>query len=442
MSTETTTTIKAPWAITLAGWLLLWVVIAAVLAVIVPGFSAAIAGGLIWLVALLLKGGGIKGAQRIQVVVMFGVGSLGLVVGLLNGADSRHLIRALEANQMVIAMLIGVSFLRLVTASELNASDKLPRGRKALLSTLAGPHLFGSVINMSALFIVGDRLSRQQPLSTLQAVIMSRAFSLCAHWSPFFAAMGVALVSAPGAQLTTLAMVGAPLSLLMLFYVYWELSRAPDAHQLTGYPLNLRSLWLPFLLAVLVMVSHQIWPEVPVLTLVTLIAVLVALTWSVLREGVRGVYNSIQHVQTALPRQGNEVMLFLGAAVLGAGVAALLDSFDIQLSFATFGANHAFVVLLIMVTLAMVGMHPVTSVTLVGSMLAPVVDDPNLLALVFLMTWAFGAGLSPFSGLQLSLISRYQIDPVAMLRRNWRYALVLLAADYLALQLYVWFAFS
>lgn len=438
MSTDSITTSNASWNTTLAGWLLLWVVIAAILAVILPGFPAAIAGGLIWLVAVLLKGGGIKGAQRIQVIVMFSIGSLGLLAGLLNGADSRHLLRALEANQMVIAMLIGVSFLRLVTTGELNTSDSLPTGRKALLSTLAGPHLFGSVINMSALFIVGDRLSRQQPLSILQALIMSRAFSLCAHWSPFFAAMGVALINAPGAQLTTLASVGVPLSLLMLGYTYWELSRAPEANQLTGYPLNPGSLWLPLLLAVLVMVSHQIWPEVPVLTLVTLIAVLVALGWSVLREGISGVYKSIQHVQTALPRQGNEVMLFLGAAVLGAGVAALLDSFDIQLSFATFGANQAFVVLLIMVTLAMVGMHPVTSVTLVGSLLAPVVDDANLLALVFLMTWAFGAGISPFSGLQLSLLSRYQIDAMALLRRNWRYALVLLAADYLALLLYGW----
>lgn len=438
MSTQTNAPAKAPWNVTLAGWLLLFVVVTAVLAVVVSGFPAAIAGGLIWLVAVLLKGGGIRGAQRIQVIVMFSIGSLGLLAGLANGAGSRHLMRALEANQMVIAMLIGVSFLRLVTSGQLNATDASPRGRKALLSTLAGPHLFGSVINMSALFIVGDRLSRQQPLSTLQALIMSRAFSLCAHWSPFFAAMGVALINAPGAQLATLSSVGVPLSLLMLGYTYWELSRAPEAQQLTGYPLNLGSLWLPLLLAVLVMVSHQIWPGVPVLTLVTLIAVLVALGWSIVREGVPGVSKSIQHVQTALPRQGNEVMLFLGAAVLGAGVAALLDSFNIQLSFATFGAHQAFVVLLIMVTLAMVGMHPVTSVTLVGSLLAPVVDDPNLLALVFLMTWAFGAGLSPFSGLQLSLISRYQVEAMALLRRNWRYALVLLAADYLALLLYGW----
>ena len=79
MSTEANTASKAPWNSTLAGWLLLWVVIAAVLAVILPGFPAAIAGGLIWLVAVLLKGGGIKGPQRIQVVVMLSVGSLGLL---------------------------------------------------------------------------------------------------------------------------------------------------------------------------------------------------------------------------------------------------------------------------------------------------------------------------------------------------------------------------
>jgi hypothetical protein len=46
------------------------------------------------------------------------------------------------------------------------------------------------------------------------------------------------------------------------------------------------------------------------------------------------------------------------------------------------------------------------------------VEDPNLLALVFLMTWAFGTGMSPFSGIQLSLISRYQIDAMAMLRKR------------------------
>jgi hypothetical protein len=91
-----------------------------------------------------------------------------------------------------------------------------------------------------------------------------------------------------------------------------------------------------------------------------------------------------------------------------------------------------------LVALAMLGMHPVTSITLAGSLLAPLVEDPNLLALVFLMTWAFGAGISPFSGLQLSLLSRYQIDALSMLRRNWRYALVLLGADYLALLLYEW----
>ena len=49
MSTEANTPSKALWNHTLAGWLLLWVVIAAVLAVILPGFPAAIAGALIYM---------------------------------------------------------------------------------------------------------------------------------------------------------------------------------------------------------------------------------------------------------------------------------------------------------------------------------------------------------------------------------------------------------
>jgi len=45
-----------------------------------------------------------------------------------------------------------------------------------------------------------------------------------------------------------------------------------------------------------------------------------------------------------------------------------------------------------------------------------------------------GAGKSPFSGLQLSFLFRYQIDATALLRRNWRYSFVLFLANYLALQ--------
>ena len=94
--------------------------------------------------------------------------------------------------------------------------ERDPRGPAALWRTLLGVHLFGSVINLSAVMILGDRQSRRQPLAPLQATVLSRGFSLAAHWSPFFAAMGVALSNSPGARLLMLSSVGLPVAALGL----------------------------------------------------------------------------------------------------------------------------------------------------------------------------------------------------------------------------------
>lgn len=420
----------------LAGWLLVGVVLLALASALVPAVPAYPAGLLVWLAAAAL-GGRLAGAQRWQVRAMFVLGLLGLLAGLAGGADGRYLIQALEANQLVIAMLMGVSFLRLVTATDLDRPEPLPRGPAALIRTLVGGHLIGAVINFSTVMIIGDRLSAERGhLTPLQGMVVARAFSTAAFWSPFFAAMGITLVSAPEARLGTLVLVGIPLALLGLAQTAWDISRHPEAASTDGYPMHAGALWLPLLLAILVIIGHRLWPHLSVLTLVTLLSLIFALGWVLARQGRTGLTRAVAHVQTGLPRMGGEVSLFLAAAVLAAGVAALLDSFGIQVTLTRFGAVEAFVVLLIMVALAIVGMHPVTTVALVGSLLAPVVDDHNLLAMVFLMSWSLGVALSPFSGIQLALKSRYGVGTRALARLNWRYALYILVLDFLALWLY------
>ena len=63
-------------------------------------------------------------------------------------------------------------------------------------------HLFGSVINLSAVMILGDRQSRRAPMTPLQAAVLSR-FRAGLALVAVFAAMGIALSNAPGAQLVT-----------------------------------------------------------------------------------------------------------------------------------------------------------------------------------------------------------------------------------------------
>jgi hypothetical protein len=89
-----------------------------------------------------------------------------------------------------------------------------------------------------------------------------------------------------------------------------------------------------------------------------------------------------------------------------------------------------------MVSLSVLGIHPVISIATAGGLLAPLEPDPNLLGMVFLMSWALGVTMSPFSGMHLAMQGRYGIDSYRFLGWNWRFALFVLAVDLAALFLY------
>jgi hypothetical protein len=83
-------------------------------------------------------------------------------------------------------------------------------------------------------------------------------------------------------------------------------------------------------------------------------------------------------------------------------------------------------------------MHPVTSVVLAGSLLATSVTDPNLLGLTLLMGWAVGVGLSPLSGIQLTLQARFGMSARAMMWANRYYALLIVPLCCATLYGYEW----
>lgn len=146
-------------------------------------------------------------AKETDIAVVWS-GAAGLIYGALKGSDNHYVLKAIEANQNVVTMLIGVGFLRIFAVESVRTGERLPQGKRALVRTLFGAHLFGAVLNMSSVIIVGDKLSSKDKLSTTQGLVLLRAFATCAFWSPFFASMGLTLISAPGAQLGTLVMYG------------------------------------------------------------------------------------------------------------------------------------------------------------------------------------------------------------------------------------------
>ncbi|WP_428034263.1 hypothetical protein [Amphritea sp.] len=411
------------------GWTLLSMLLISLIVALTHELPGYIAGIPVWFAVILLIRRQ-KRNQLIQSAILFILGASGLAIGVYNGVDNRYLIKALEANQLIIAMLISVSFLRIVATRSIQTDEQLPSGRKAMLRTLLGTHLIGAVINISSIMIVGDRLSAQRPLTSLQGLTLLRAFSICACWSPFFAAMGVVLISAPGAQLSTLMLYGLPTALIALLLSAWQIGRHPDAAQARGYPMHFGALWMPLLLAILVIIAHHYLPQQSVITLVTLIAILFTLTYLLLLQP-RNCFRLLKnHIHEGLAKLGSEITLFLAAAVLASGVAALLESMQIRLAPDHFTAPEACLTLLALVGLALIGMHPVTSAILAGSILMPSVGDPNLLGITLLLSWSIGVGLSPFSGVQLNLQSRYGISAIALMKLNRIYGPVMIATGF------------
>ena len=419
----------------LCGWLMIVSLVLSLSSELLNLLPSYWAGVPIWISSLFFFPY-VKPTQKKQIIILVIFGMFGLLYGTMHHLDARYFIRTLEANQTVVTMLIGVGFLRIFAADNVQTKEALPKGGRSLIKTLFGVHLFGAVLNMSSVVIVGDKLAMQRPLSPTQGLTLLRGFAICAFWSPFFAAMGMTLTSAPGSHLSTLIVYGIPVSIIALLLSAWEIRNQPDAEQCLGYPIGIQSLWMPCLLAIIVIVEHNIWPNASVLSLVALTSVTFIALWLFIKKGKQGPKIAKRHIEVGVASSAGEVVLFAAAAMLASGVASILTSLNIQLAPDHFGAVAAIITLLVLVALAMTGMHPVTSVVLAGSILAPSVTDPNLLGLTLLMGWSLGITFSSFSGVQLSIQSRYDLQAKTLLRLNWRYVLIMFIVCAATLWLY------
>ncbi len=430
-----------PWAVEpIAGPILFLMALFSILHGVAGQVPAYLSGGLGWLAAALLARS-INTLQRIQVIAMLVVGGGGLLWGIAAGTAVPYE-KVFSANQAMLAMLAAVSFLRLITqpandpAHPAPVEGGLPQGSRPLWRTLFGVHFLGAVINMSSIVIIGDRLSTNRPMTPQQACVLSRGFAMAACWSPFFAAMGIALSNAPGSQLTTLSVVGFPVAMLALLLTGWELTRNGRADRFHGYPMRFNTLWVPGLLALMLMLLHRAWPAIPILTLISALSLTVTLLLLTLRHGGAGLVAYRQHIRIGLPRMSGELLLFLAAGVLATGITSAIAASHLSVNLQHFGATEASLLLLAMVSVSVIGIHPVISIATAGGILSPLGVDPNLLGITFLMTWAIGVSTTPFSGLHLTIQGRYQINAFKLLKMNAGFALVMLAVCSLVIYLY------
>ena len=358
--------------------------------------------------------------QRNQIICLSAAGAVGLVWGWWHQVEIDPL-RVFSQNQLIISMMAAVTLLRLLSLSPQSSTEELPRGKGAYLKSMLGVHLFGAVINISALVIMADRLSHRQPLSRPQALLLSRTFTMAVFYSPFIGGMALALAYTPGSHLPTMMAFGIPLAIAGLFVIraLASLGNNTGLEDFRGYPVRLESLWLPGLLVSAVLVLHSLFPSVSVLTLIIMLSPVIVVVALVTRSGPVGTARELSgFVRQRLPDMSGELFLFLAAGVLASGVAALFATFGDWVPFDVFDAGAASLILVGTVAVAFVGVHPVVVVSTAVPLLSPLEPDPSFLAVLFVMCWGIGCAISPLSGTNVTLHGRYGVSSWFISRRN------------------------
>ncbi len=354
--------------------------------------------------------------SRRQAGTLFGAGLLLWTVALIRGTPY-PLLHALTINQSLLMMFAGVSFLTMATPP--TQADDQRSG--SMLGTMLGAHLFGAAINLSVVFLFGERMQHEGRLTRSQALIVGRGFTAAAAWSPFFVAMGVALTYAPGLDYLSLlpwGLLAAALLLTLNWIDIWRLNTP-----FVGYPIEKSALLMPCMLAIVVIALHLSWPNLSIPLIIAIVAPLFSFLLMPRDNRRERMHHQFTH---GLQRLAPQFALFLGAGVISTGLAALLASLPdgLDLPIDHFGHWQAWFALGTIVVISFTGIHPLIGIATLAPLIAPLHPDPTLLGMLFLMCWALGTGSSPLSGSNLAICVRYQIAVRDMLRWNLPYALL------------------
>ena len=362
--------------------------------------------------------------QRRLVGLLIAIGVLALCWSTVRGAPA-YWLGALTQNNALLGMLVGVSFLQLLSLA--NATESLPKGRRALWQTLLATHFLGAAINLSAVFMIADRIGPKGVPRGEQAALLVRSFLSAAMWSPFFAAVAVAITYAPGASQAGVLAWGLPFAVLLLVLAGRRLERElPEGgREFVGYPMRPGALAAPLVLAVGVGLMHLWFPSWSALAIITIVAPLIAVVATLWRSGLfAGTDRVVQQARSRLPAMSGELALFLAAAVFASGLRSLMASTSLGMPFDSVGPLQAALLLALMIGFAMIGIHAVISISIVSAWTAPLSPDPVLMATVYCMSWAIGLAVSPLSGIHLALQGRYGLSAVSLARLNAKYGLM------------------
>ena len=402
------------------GWIILGTLVFYLLSVLFP-ILMPLPTILAWLVPLLLYPTLGKTARtQSSILLLAGCAAIGFSAsqGIFLGWR-----QILAINLPLLAMFVAISFLTLTNHD--TEDPDLPKGKIAVVATAFGTHLLGAVINLSVIFVFGDRLQKKGSLSKVQLIILARSFCTAAWWSPFFIATGVALTYAPDMSWQRTLVPGVIMSVIAIGYSIIEVCFIRRT-EFSGYPIKIESLMVPLLLAAAVLFVHQLWHDANILIIICLLAPAGAFLFMKGRPRLTTLHDFIDNRIVSVSSQ---FTLFLAAGVFSTGIKSIIQVYPaiFSLEGMTFTPLLFAVVLGSLIIIGIMGVHPVVSIAIVSPLLLPLYPDHSQLGFLFLTSWAVSASSTPLSGVGLALVSRYQASPRGIIQSNWHYALMMWA---------------
>jgi hypothetical protein len=360
----------------------------------------------------------VRGAPRVIAFVLTAAGIAAVIVAGINGLVP-SLAAALAVNQDLVGMLAAVSFLRLLPLGREAPRSRLS-GRAAVTRTALVVHALGAVINISAVAMVGDRLARSAPLRMADGMLLTRAYASGAFWSPFWVAAAAAISFAPGADARITIGLGLIVAVVVLLLSMFDIYRAlgPDLANYDGYALTWALLRIPLVLVAFVLAMHLVLPDVPIPRVVLVGSLLVTIVGVVVSFGRPGFALIARHATEGLSGLRSETTLFVAAGVLTVGLQSVLPLLDVGLPFDGYGVWVAWGSTIVIVVLAVVGIHPIVGLALVAVAVQPLDPDPTLFVLSATIGWGTAAAVGPTSGILMHVSARFGLDGLKLALRN------------------------
>lgn len=388
--------------------------------------------------------------RRVSVVLL----ALGSILMWRAGADAATWLSGLGQNVVIIAILvftpqlaIPLRFERYMSAlagfyrTYVNTSGRL------CLFSMFFTHFLGIILNFGSVplvcGLVKDNLKKDNLRPVLAAI--NRGFATSIMWSPYFAAMALVpnRMGVSWASILPVCFSTAMICLLFSFLLDCRgrcgkgggEGRPPLDSENRGALASILAAGLGGSLSIL---SVEWLTGIDMVIIVCFAATAFPFLWG-LKQEYRPVYRSEikRHLTETVPMMKNESILFLSSGFFGSSVAAsgwgdyLSSGVQLIAGYSFFLAQLA--IIMTMVLLAVAGVHPVVSASVLVATLYPPVGGftPQSLAVILLISWSLSIMSSPFTAVNMLLAGLAGKTPVEV-GLKWNISYVLLAGLFAA----------